>query len=247
MDDEPGIDAPIPGADAGPLISEALLPGTAERLRSENVALADYVEQVERRVRSIDPHIRALLPEPDRLGRLLRDAARLRERYPNPASRPALFGVMAGVKDLIRVDGFPTRAGSALPDSLFAGPEASVVGRLRASGALILGKTAMDEFAYVEPPATRNPHNLAHTPGGSSGGSAAAVAAGLCPLALGTQTSRSVIGPAAFCGIVGFKPTFGRIPTDGVVPLSPSFDTVGLLTQDVAGAILAATVLVPHW
>jgi Asp-tRNA(Asn)/Glu-tRNA(Gln) amidotransferase A subunit family amidase len=118
---------------------------------------------------------------------------------------------------------------------------------LREAGAVILGKTAMDEFAYCEPPLTRNPHNLAHTPGGSSSGSAAAVAAGLCRLALGTQTTRSVIGPAAFCGVVGFKPSFGRIATDGIVPMAPSFDTIGFFAQDLPGALLAAAVLVPGW
>src|SRR5215212_8063480 len=247
MDDESAAPASFDGQRRSPLVAAALLTDAVQRLRSGNAPLADYVEQVERRVRSIDPHIRALLPESDRRERLLRDAARLQERYPGSADRPPLFGVAVAVKDLFRVDGFPTRAGSTLPESLFAGPEASVVSTLRACGALILGKTAMDEFAYGAPPATRNPHNLAHTPGGSSGGSAAAVAAGFCPLALGTQTSRSVIGPAAFCGVVGFKPSFGRIPVDGIVPLSQSFDTVGLLTQDVASVTLAAGALVPAW
>jgi Asp-tRNA(Asn)/Glu-tRNA(Gln) amidotransferase A subunit family amidase len=229
------------------LVAPAPLVSTASRLRDGSLALTEYVEQVERRVRSVDPHIRALLPEPDRLGRMLREAAHLLERFPDPASRPPLYGVAVGVKDLFSVDGFPTRAGSELPAELFAGPEAPVVTALRASGAIILGKTAMDELAYSEPSPARNPHNLEHTPGGSSSGSAAAVAAGLCPLALGTQTSRSVIGPAAFCGVVGFKSTYGRIPIDGVVPLSPAFDTVGLLTQDVAGMALAAAALVPRW
>jgi len=158
-----------------------------------------------------------------------------------------LYGVAVGIKDCFRVDGLPTRAGSELPSEVFQGSEASVVSSLRAAGAVILGKTAMDEFAYSEPASTRNPHHLAHTPGGSSSGSAAAVAAGLCPLALGTQTSRSVIGPAAFCGVVGFKPTFERMKIDGVVPLAPTFDTVGMFTQDVTGMTLAATTLVPGW
>jgi Asp-tRNA(Asn)/Glu-tRNA(Gln) amidotransferase A subunit family amidase len=148
----------------------------------------------------VEPHIRALLPERRRLSRLRTEARQLAERWPDPSTRPPLYGIPVGIKDLFRVDGFPTRAGSQLPARLFAGPEAPVVSALRAAGALVLGKTAMDEFACCEPPPTRNPHHLAHTPGGSSSGSAAAVAAGLCPLALGTQTSRSVIGPAAFCG-----------------------------------------------
>jgi Asp-tRNA(Asn)/Glu-tRNA(Gln) amidotransferase A subunit family amidase len=187
------------------------------------------------------------VPEPDRWHRIRREVSALEARTRDGADRPALYGVAVGIKDCFRVDGLPTRAGSELPSELFGGSEASAVSTLRAAGAVILGKTAMDEFAYGEPARTRNPHNLAHTPGGSSSGSAAAVAAGLCPLALGTQTSRSVIGPAAFCGVVGFKPSFGRLGIEGVVPLAPSFDTVGMFTQDVAGMNLAAATLIPDW
>jgi Asp-tRNA(Asn)/Glu-tRNA(Gln) amidotransferase A subunit family amidase len=118
---------------------------------------------------------------------------------------------------------------------------------VRRAGALVLGKTVTTEFAYFAPGPTRNPRNRAHTPGGSSSGSAAAVAAGLCPLSLGTQTIGSIIRPASFCGIVGFKPTYRRIPTDGVIPLAPSLDHVGLFTQDVSGAALAASVLCDGW
>src|SRR5258707_6068356 len=98
-----------------------------------------------------------------------------------------------------------------------------------------MGKTVTTEFAYFEPGPARNPRNPAHTPGGSSSGSAAAVAAGLCPLALGSQTVGSVIRPAAFCGVVGFKPSFGRISTAGVIPLSPSVDHVGLFAGNPQG------------
>ncbi len=152
-----------------------------------------------------------------------------------------------GIKDIIAVDGFETRCGSALPPELFDWPQASCVTRLLAAGGVILGKTVTTEFAYYEPGPTRNPRKLTHTPGGSSSGSAAAVAAGLCPLAIGSQTQGSVIRPAAFCGIVGFKPTFGRIPIDGVLPFSPSIDTLGTFTADVATAALAASVLVDDW
>src|SRR5205085_3218841 len=127
----------------------------------------------------------------------------------------------------------PTRTGSQLPEELFVGPEATCVGLLREAGVIILAKTISTEFAYFEPGPTRNPHNLEHTPGGSSSGSAAAVAAGFCPLALGTQTIGSTIRPAAFCGIVGFKPTYGRISTDGLIKCAESLDTVGFFTQDV--------------
>ena len=103
------------------------------------------------------------------------------------------------------------------------------------------------EFAHADPGPTRNPHDLAHTPGGSSSGSAAAVAAGMCPLALGTQTIGSIVRPATFCGVVGLKPSFGRLPTAGVVPVADSVDHVGLFTRTVEGAALAASVCVDDW
>ncbi|MFC6652027.1 amidase [Paenibacillus rhizoplanae] len=151
------------------------------------------------------------------------------------------------IKDLLHVDGLPTRAGSQLSAELLAGAQGSLVTKLRALGAVIAGKTVTEEFAYNGPIATRNPHNLAHTPGGSSAGSAAAVAAGLCPLAVGTQTLRSVIAPASFCGVVGFKPSYGRVPLDGVLLFSPSFDTIGFFTQNLPDMEAAAALLVPDW
>jgi Asp-tRNA(Asn)/Glu-tRNA(Gln) amidotransferase A subunit family amidase len=225
----------------------ASLAATAVDLRTGKLEVSVYLEQVRARMEQVDGDVQAFVPEADRWHRVQHEIAALAARTRAGAERPPLYGVAVGVKDCFRVDGLPTRAGSELPPELFAGREASAVTALRAAGAIILGKTAMDEFAYSEPAATRNPHNLAHTPGGSSSGSAAAVAAGICPLALGTQTSRSVIGPAAFCGVVGFKPSFGRIGIDGVIPLSPSFDTVGMFTQDVAGMRLAASALIPDW
>ncbi len=161
--------------------------------------------------------------------------------------RPALFGVPVGVKDIFHVTGLPTAAGSQLPPEVLAGTEGGAVGRLRAAGAVLAGKTVTAEFASVAPGPTRNPHRPGHTPGGSSSGSAAAVAAGLVPLALGTQTVGSVLRPAAYCGIVGFKPGHGRIPDDGLVPNAPTFDTVGVLAVDVATAARAAGVLCTDW
>jgi Asp-tRNA(Asn)/Glu-tRNA(Gln) amidotransferase A subunit family amidase len=151
------------------------------------------------------------------------------------------------VKDIFNVDGLPTQAGSRLPASVFAGPEAAAVAALRAAGALVLGKSVSTEFAYFAPGPTRNPHNPAHTPGGSSSGSAAAVAVGLAPLALGSQTIGSIFRPAAFCGVVGFKPSYERISRAGVVPLSPSLDHVGLFALDVAGIEPAARTLCHNW
>ena len=158
-----------------------------------------------------------------------------------------LHGLVVGVKDIFHVDGLRTTAGSALPAEELSGPEAAAVTLLRGAGAVVLGKTVSTEFAFVEPGPTRNPRNLAHTPGGSSSGSAAAVAAGHCPLALGSQTVGSVIRPAAFCGIVGYKPSYGRISTAGMIPLAESFDTVGLLASNVSWVERAAVVLCAWW
>ncbi len=220
---------------------------TGAALRSGAMPLAGYIAEACDRVARVEPEIAALLPEPGRRERLLHEAAALEARYPDPATRPPLYGALVGVKDIIHVDGFVTRAGTALPPGLFAGPEAACVRLLREAGALILAKTVTTEFAGAEQNGTRNPHNPAHTPGGSSSGSAAAVAAGLCALALGTQTVGSVIRPAAFCGVVGFKPTYNRIPSRGIIYYSESVDTVGLFTQDVAGMQLAASVLCEGW
>lgn len=223
------------------------LAATVEALRNEQVDLQKYINDICDRIEATEPQIEALLPETGRRGRLLREALALRARFPEPAQRPALYGVLFSVKDLFRVDGFATHAGSRLPPALFAGPEASCVRKLREAGALVLGMAVAAEFAYYEPGPTRNPHNPAHTPGGSSSGSAAAVAAGYCQLALGTQTTGSVIRPAAFCGVVGFKPSYGRIATDGLIFCAESLDTIGYFTQDLAGAQLVAPLLCENW
>ena len=211
----------------------------------------EHLEALERLIARREPEVLALLPEDGRFERLRQEVAGLTRRFPDPAMRPSLFGVPVGVKDIFNVDGFPTRAGTDLPPELFAGPEASCVTALRAAGALVLAKTVTTQFAYFAPGPTRNPLSAAlgevRTPGGSSSGSAAAVAARFAPLALGTQTIGSIIRPASFCDVVGFKPTFGRVPVDGVLPLSPSADTVGWFTTTVAGAALAAAVMVPDY
>jgi len=229
------------------LIRAHSLAVTAEALRSGHMDLIDYVQGMCDRVVHTDPGVEAMLPEPDRLDRLRMEAAELREKYPDPAKRPPLYGLLVAVKDVFHVSGFVTRAGTMVPPDLFAGSEADIVALLRAAGALILGKSVTTEFAYFEPGPTRNPHNPAHTPGGSSSGSAAAVAAGYCALSLGTQTIGSVTRPAAYCGIVGFKPTLDRLPTRGLVYFSRTIDHVGLFTQDVAGMALAASVLCRDW
>jgi len=164
----------------------------------------------------------------------------------SPPGDGPLHAVAVGVKDLFRVEGLPTRAGSQLPASVFEGEESLVVKKLKQAGAVVLGKTAMDEFAYCEPPSTKNPHDRRRTPGGSSGGSAAAVAAGICRLAVGSQTLQSIVVPAAFCGVVGYKPTFERLEFDGI-PLAPSIDTVGFLAPTVADLRTGVTALIHDW
>ena len=135
----------------------------------------------------------------------------------------ALHGLPVGIKDIIDTRDLPTENGNALDAGRQPEEDAGIVARLRAAGATVLGKTVTTECAYLAPAGTRNPHALEHTPGGSSSGSAAAVASGMVPMAIGTQTGGSVIRPAAFCGIVGFKPTFGLIPRSGVLRTSRTF------------------------
>ena len=220
---------------------------TLHSIQVDQHSLSVYVQGALHHLSEVNPLVRAFLQEPARRQRVRGEITELRHRFPTPIDRPPLYGALVGVKDIFHVDGFVTRAGTHVPPRLFAGEEAACVKRLREAGALILGKTVTTEFAYFEPGQTRNPHNIDHTPGGSSSGSAAAVSAGLCTLALGTQTIGSVIRPAAFCGIVGYKPSLGRINPEGLVFFSRTIDHVGLFTQDVPGMAVAASVLCDGW
>lgn len=215
-------------------------PTTAETLHSRLRAFETLYAQRE-------PHIHAFVAEEARFKRLLREAKALARKYKKPGQRPALFGLLLGVKDIFHAQGFDTRAGSHLPARALRGAEAAAVHKLKQAGALVAGKTVTTEFAYFTPGPTRNPHNPDHTPGGSSSGSAAAVAAGLVDIALGTQTIGSVIRPASFCGVVGYKPSHGRISADGVIPLAPSLDHVGVFAQRVELIQGAAEALVNKW
>ncbi len=155
-----------------------------------------------------------------------------------------LAGLPVGVKDVIDVAGMPTRCNSPTTDDQPpAAVDALCVERLRTAGALMIGKTVTTEFAFTEPGPTRNPHDPSRTPGGSSSGSAAAVADRQVPIALATQTGGSTIRPAAYCGIVGYKPSFGLIPTRGLSYLAPSMDHIGLHARTVADIALVASVL----
>jgi Asp-tRNA(Asn)/Glu-tRNA(Gln) amidotransferase A subunit family amidase len=157
--------------------------------------------------------------------------------------RGPLHGIPVAIKDIIDVAGMTTTCGAGPFAHRLADVDAACVAALRAAGAIVLGKVTTTEFAYFEPSATRNPWKLAHTPGGSSSGSAAALAARMVPLALGTQTVGSVLRPAAFCGIVGFKGSYGAIRVDGVNPLARSLDHVGVFARKVIDARLVWEVL----
>lgn len=216
-------------------------------LRNNNITLKDHIHETCERIESLDSTINSFLPEPGRYKRLIKEAEELEKRYPRSVSRPPLYGALVGIKDTLHVDGFSTNAGSLLPASLFKGSEAETVTRLRDAGALILGKTVTTEFAAFEPGPTLNPHNTDYTPGGSSSGSAAAVAANLSSLTIGTQTIGSVNRPASFCGIVGFKPSLGRIPIDGIIHYSKSMDQVGFFTKNMIGVDIVASILCNSW
>lgn len=219
----------------------------ADDLRSGKRPLLPFIDELAAYYTAREPEVLAFLPELGRFDRLRREAQALLDQYPDPEKRPLLFGVPFGVKDIFHVDGFETRAGSQLPPSLLGGTQAASVTVLKQAGGLMMGKTVTTEFAYFAPGPTRNPHNPQHTPGGSSSGSAAAVAAGLVPLAFGTQTIGSINRPAAYCGTVGYKPSYDRISRDGVIPLSVSVDHVGLFAPDVGGIELAASLLCRLW
>ena len=139
-----------------------------------------------------------------------------------------LHGIPVGIKDIIDTAGIPTENGSKKDQGRVPTSDAWIVQRLKSEGALLMGKTVATELAYLDPGKTRNPRAIDHTPGGSSSGSAAAVAAGMVPLAIGTQTGGSIIRPAAYCGVTGFKPSFGAIPRSGVLRQSQSLDTIGV-------------------
>ena len=196
-------------------------------------AMADYLQQQE-------PHVRALVEAKD-VGNWPRAIG------PECGHLPQLAGLTVGVKDIFHARGYTTRAGTRLPARLFQGQEASVVSRLGMAGAHAVGKTVTTEFAYFEPGPTTNPWHPEYTPGGSSSGSAAGVAAGLFDVGLGTQTVGSVIRPAAFCGIPGYKPSMGRIARDGVLLFSDTVDHVGLLTRDWPTMLAAAAEVVHAW
>lgn len=210
-----------------------------------------------RALAEIEPDIHSLVDDPDGppaatriLAGLSRDSSAPRESAADGGGAGAAIGAAiafegapVAIKEIIAVDGLARRCGSQLPPGAFARGEASVVARLRRIGLIPAVHSVSTEFAYFHPGPTRNPRNPDHTPGGSSSGSAAAVAAGIVPVAVGTQTIGSVIRPASYCGVVGYKPTFGVLPRDGVHPVSRTVDHLGFFTQDLFGMELLASAL----
>ena len=214
---------------AGSALSSATLTGAEAigAVATGAASVSDVVESCLSRVAELDGAVGAfrVVDEPGARGQ----AKRLDSRAAGP-----LHGLVAAVKDVIDTADLPTGYGSALFTDHQPAADADVVTALRRAGAVLLGKTESTEFAMFQPTRTRNPVDLDRTPGGSSSGSAAAVAAGMVPVALGTQTAGSVLRPAAFCGVYGFKPAWGWASTTGIWRLSEHLDTVGLFARSVA-------------
>lgn len=211
---------PAPKAGAGVL-------DLLRQFKQDSAAADAYAAECLARAKAVEPRLKAF------------------EYLPTDVTRRSgpLSGIPVAIKDIIATNDMPTTNGSPIYQDHVPAADAWVVERLRNLGATIFGKTVSTEFAWRHPGPTVNPWNVAHTPGGSSSGSAAAVAAGLVPLALGSQTLGSVIRPAAFNGVVGFKPSFGAIPRVGVHPLSPSLDHIGFFARRVDDAALALSLL----
>ena len=181
----------------------------------------DALKACLQRIRTLDPKIRAWV-----------------QVAPQPALGDGpLAGIPFGAKDIMETRGLSTEYGSPIYKGRLGSADAGIVTSLRRRGAILLGKTHTTAFAYRTPAPTRNPRNLEHTPGGSSSGSAAAVAAGMVPFALGTQTRGSILRPASYCGVTGFKPSYGLVPLDGVLPYARSLDTIGFFTHTPADMI----------
>ncbi len=203
----------------------------AARVREGRLLPTAWVDDCLARIRRLDARLRAWVVV-DEAG-ALRTAAERAEEAAHGTFRGPLHGVPLGIKDIIDVAGLPTRAGSPLRKDHVAEKDAPLVTQLREAGAIVLGKTVTVEFACFDPSPTRNPWDpeLRHTPGGSSSGSAVAVASGMCPGAIGTQTGGSLVRPASYCGIATLKPTFDRVSTEGIVPVSYHFDHAGPMAR----------------
>ncbi|MHC4401174.1 MAG: amidase [Planctomycetota bacterium] len=207
------------------------IPEAARRIRKGRLRPLDLVERCLARIEELDRRVRAWVVVDEEAAR--RAAGRLEEDLARGHDRGPLHGIPVGIKDIVDVAGLPTRAGSPLTDTRNKPADAPLVAALRQAGAVILGKTVTCQFACFDPSPTRNPWHpdLRHTPGGSSSGSAVAVALGMCLGAIGTQTGGSLVRPASYCGVAALKPTFSRIPTEGVMPVSHHLDHPGPIAR----------------
>jgi aspartyl-tRNA(Asn)/glutamyl-tRNA(Gln) amidotransferase subunit A len=243
-------DEPAWNADAVQEAASGDLPEGFAAVRSGGPAAVEVFAGCRDRIQRLDPTLHAWAALD--LDAAERAAAAMDGTAGATAQRP-LAGIPVGIKDVFATAGLPTRAGSALLDGLLAatagdgpagdGGDAPAVARLRQAGAVVIGKTACTELALNDPAPTRNPWDPSRTPGGSSAGSAVAVATGMCLASLDTQTAGDILRPAAYNGVVGFKPTYGTIPRQGVVPVAWSIDTVGVQTRRVTDAALLFAVL----
>lgn len=231
-----------------PATSFAADPGRIRELAAaiagKRVSPVESVRGYLDRIAQADPHVQCWR-EVDAERAL--DLARMREQEAAEGRiRGPLHGVPVAIKDIIDVEGLPTRANCrARADVAPSSGDAEVVLALKAQGAIVLGKAHTTEFAFFDPSPARNPHNLGHTPGGSSSGSAAAVASGTAPLAVGTQTVASVNRPAAYCGIAAFKPSTRSLSCFGITPLAPSYDTPGFYGWSIDDAVYAYEAVAP--
>ncbi len=216
----------------------------ARAIRRRELSPVDLVDALLARIDALDARVQAwALVDREGARAAARQAA---DEAMRGTLRGPLHGVPFGAKDIFYSAGVRTEGGSKVMAGFVPSYDAAAVARLKTAGAILLGKTQTTEFATYDPAPTRNPWNLACTPGGSSSGSAAAVAARTVPLALGSQTIGSNVRPASYCGLVGLKPTFGRISTRGVMPLSYTQDHVGLMARSVEDIALALSVTAGH-
>ena len=213
----------------------------AERIASGDISAEEYTGACLDRIAAIEGKVHAFVHlDPNEA---LAQARALDERRRNGQTIGPLHGIPVAIKDIFDTADYKTECGSPLLKGRQPMRDATAVSRLRAAGAVIIGKTVTTEFAYFHPGPTRNPHDLERTPGGSSSGSAAAVAAGMVPLAIGSQTNGSMIRPAAFCGVYGVKPTHGTISRHGALMLSQALDHVGVFARSLADSALILEVL----
>jgi Asp-tRNA(Asn)/Glu-tRNA(Gln) amidotransferase A subunit family amidase len=226
-----------------PVESETIV-GNARALRAGQTTCRALVEGCLQRIDEWESRVRAWVSV-DREGALQR-ALELDDEGQNGRWRGPLHGIPLGIKDIIDIAGHPTGAGSRQRAETRAEHDATVVRKLRDAGAILLGKTVTTQYACFDPPPTRNPWNLERTPGGSSSGSAAAVATGMCLGAIGSQTGGSITRPAIYCGVAGCKPSYGRVSLSGIVPLAPSFDHPGPIARSVADLAVLLDAIAGH-